>query len=387
MISDSFSLLRGGPVYRLMHWFGALRPNVPTRWLVLTLIVFVSFVPLMVLAAMDGMLLPSPDRIALLGDHAVLARLLVAVPILVLGAAPCDEVLHATVRYIGRSGLVSGTANDAFQRLVQHGHALRDSHAPELLCAAFAVLSAFSTTVRFSQVPGFTHWAIVDGGLSKAGEWFAVVSATMFRFLALVWIWRFLLWSYWLWRFSRLRVAIFAAHPDGAGGLGFLAPAQAWFAILVLAGSTILSGNVLVQMEYAHANLQSFQWELLGCIVGSVLIVFAPLLFVMRPLVRARRHGMRELGALGQAASHAFAAHWENPDPATSGDALLESPNPSAIADFTAMYATARSMAVVPVNKQALLSVAVVAALPMLPLVLHAVSIDELLRRLLGVLA
>ena len=48
MISDSFSLLRGGPVYRLMHWFGALRPNVPTRWLVLTLIVFVSFVPLMV---------------------------------------------------------------------------------------------------------------------------------------------------------------------------------------------------------------------------------------------------------------------------------------------------------------------------------------------------
>ena len=223
--------------------------------------------------------------------------------------------------------------------------------------------------------------------LSKTGEWFAAVSATMFRFVALVWIWRFLVWSYWLWRFSRLRLALFAAHPDGAGGLGFLAPAQSWYSIMALAGSVIFCGTALVQMEYAHATLKSFQWELLGCIAGSVLVVFAPLLFVMGPLVRARRHGMRELGALGQAASHAFAAHWDNPDPTQSGDALLQSPNPSAIADFTSMYTTARTMSVIPINKQALLSVAVVTAVPMLPLVLHAVSIDELLRRVLGVLA
>ncbi|MUV14806.1 hypothetical protein [Noviluteimonas gilva] len=387
MLSDSFSLLRGGPVYRLMHWLGALRPGVPTKWLLLALIVVVSFVPLMVLAAIEGMLLPSADRIALLGDYAVLARLLVAVPIMVLGAGACDHVLHATVRYIGRSGLVPGASHDAFQRLVQHGHAIRDSHIPETMCALIALLSAFSTNAKFSHVSGFTHWATVEGSLSKAGEWFAAVSAPVFRFVALVWLWRFLVWAYLLWRFSRLRLAIFAAHPDGAGGLGFLAPAQSWFAVMALAASTIFCGTALVQMEYAHATLQSFQWEMLGVIVGSVLVVFSPLLFVMRPLVRTRRHDMHELGALGQAASRAFAARWENPDPTQSGDALLESPNPSAVADFTAMYATARSMAVVPVNKQALLSVAVVAALPMLPLVLHAVSIDELLRRVLGVLA
>ncbi|KGQ19440.1 hypothetical protein LF41_3093 [Lysobacter dokdonensis DS-58] len=387
MISDSFSLLRGGPVYRLLHWLGALRAGVPTAPLVLGVLVLVSFVPLMVFAGMDGMLWPSADRIALLGDHAVIARLLVAVPILVLGARPCDEVLHSAVRYIGRSGLIEKSSREAFDRLVHHGHALRDSYAPEAICALIAVLSAFSTDARFSHVPGFTHWATEGGALTKAGEWFAIVSAPAFRFVALVWVWRFALWSYWLWRFSRLRLALFAAHPDGAGGLGFFGPGQAWFAILTLAGSTILCGNALVQMEYAHVPLQSFQWELLGCVAGSVAVVFAPLLFLMKPLVRARRHGMHALGVLGQAASRAFAAHWDQADVARSGESLLESPNPSAIADFTAMYGTARTMAVIPVNKLSLLSVALASALPIVPLVLHAVSIDELLRRLLGALA
>lgn len=387
MISDTFSLLHGGPVYRAMHWLGALRAGVPTKWLVLALIVLVSFVPLVVLAAMDGMLLPSPDRIALLGDYAVLARLLVALPILVLGAGPCDAVLRASVRYIGRSGLVPPPAHEGFERLVRQGHAARDSVVPELLCAALALLSAFGTDARFSHVVGFTHWATDGASLSKAGEWFAVVSAPMFRFIALVWLWRFALWTWFLWRFARLRLSLLAAHPDGAGGLGFLAPTQAWFATLTLACSSILCGNLLVQMEYAHASLQSVQWELLGCIIGSVLIVFGPLVFLMRPLVRARRHGMHELGALGQAASRAFATRWENPDALRSGDALLESPNPSAIADFTQMYTTVRTMSVVPVNKLSVLGVAVATALPMIPLVLHAVSIDEVLQRLLGALA
>jgi hypothetical protein len=194
-----------------------------------------------------------------------------------------------------------------------------------------------------------------------------------------------------LWRLSRLRLALYAAHPDGAGGVGFLSPAQAWFAIMTLAGNTLLCGNMLVQMEYAHASLQAVQFELIGSLVGSVLLVFAPLVFFLRPLMRVRRHGLHELGALGQSASRAFAMHWEHArsesaDRAQAGDSLLESPNPSAVADFTAMYTTARSMAVVPVNKSSLFGVALVSALPMVPLLLHAVSIDELLRRVVGVL-
>ena len=87
MISDSFSLMRGGPVYRVMDALGAIRPGVPTAPLVAVLLVGLAFVPLVFFAASAGMLLPRDGRIALLGDYAVLARLLVAIPVLVFAAA------------------------------------------------------------------------------------------------------------------------------------------------------------------------------------------------------------------------------------------------------------------------------------------------------------
>jgi hypothetical protein len=393
MISDGFSLIRGGPVYRLMHAIGAIRPDVPTAPLVAVLLVGVAFLPLVGFAIAAGMLMPSSGRIALLGDHALIARLLVAIPVLVLAAAPGDDALRVAMRYAGRSGLVPANERQRFEAIVRRGHALRDSNVPELVCAALAVASAFWTDAHFSHVPGLSHWALASGGgLSAAGQWFAWVSAPVFRFVSLIWLWRFLLWAYVLWRLSRLHLALHATHPDGAGGLGFLAPAQTRFAVMSFAGGCIITGNVMVQMVYAGQQLPQAQWELIGYIVGSTALVIAPLLCMLPKLARVRRHDLHVLGELGQGAVEDFGRRWKRGMPTAipppEGEAaLLDSPNPSAIADFTSMYATARSMAILPINRMTLLALAFMAALPMLPAVLTAISADELLRRLVGVLA
>jgi hypothetical protein len=391
VISDSFSLMRGGPVYRVMHGLGVVRPGVPTAPLVAVLLVVVAFVPLVFFAAGAGMLLPRDGRIALLGDYAVLARLLVAIPVLVLAAAPSDDVLRGAMRYVGRSGLVPDTERARFEAIVHRARALRDSSIPELSCALLAIGSAFWTDAHFSHVEGLAHWALgadgalSNGTLSSAGTWFAWVAAPVFRFVGLIWIWRFLLWAYVLWRLSRLHLSLHAAHPDGAGGLGFLSPTQARFAVMAFTGGCLVSGDVLVRMVYANGQLQQVQWELIGYIVGSTLLVFAPLLCMVPRMASIRRRGLLDLGALGQRAATEFDARWRPTK--EGGESLLESPNPSAIADFTAMYGTARSMSVMPVNRLTLLAVAFLAALPFLPALLHAISIDELLHRLLGVLA
>jgi hypothetical protein len=386
VISDSFSLMRGGPVFRLMEMLGLVRPGVPTAPLVAILLVVVAFAPLVALAISEGMLLPRPGRIALFGDYAVLARLLVAMPVLVLAAGRGDEVLRGAMRYIGRSGLVPEAEHAGFERLVHRARKLRDSMAPESLCALIAIASAFWTDAHFSHVEGFAHWALgSDGTLSNAGTWFAWVSAPVFRFVGLVWIWRFLLWTWVLWRLSRLHLSLHAAHPDGAGGLGFLAPTQARFAVMAFAGGCLISGDVMVKMVYAGASLKSAQWELIGYIVGSTVLVLLPLLFMAPRMAAVRRRGLLDLGALGQQASEDFDVRWRPPK--EPGEPLLDSPNPSTMTDFTAMYATAKSMAMMPVTKPALLSVAILAAAPLLPPVLQAISIDELLRKLLGVLA
>jgi hypothetical protein len=386
VISDSFSLMRGGPVYRVMHALGVIRPGVPTAPLVAVLLVVVAFVPLVFLAASAGMLLPRDGRIALLGDHAVLARLLVAIPVLVFAAAPSDDVLRSAMRYVGRSGLVPETEHARFEAIVHRARALRDSSIPEVLCALIAIGSAFWTNAHFSHVEGLSHWALgANDALSNAGAWFAWVSAPVFRFVGLIWIWRFLLWAYVLWRLSRLHLSLHASHPDGAGGLGFLSPTQARFAVMAFTGGCLVSGDVLVRMVYANGQLPQVQWELIGYIVGSTLLVFAPLLCMAPRMASIRRRGLLDLGALGQRAATEFDERWRPTK--EGGESLLESPNPSAIADFTAMYGTARAMSVVPVNRLTLIAVAFLAALPFLPALLHAISIDELLHRLLGVLA
>ena len=387
MVSDSFSLMQGGPVYRAMHRLGWVRQDLHTAPLVAVALVAIAFAPMLVLCALAGTALPSTMRVNLLGDYAVLARLLVAMPVLVVFAAPSDEVLQFAMRHVGRAGLVPDTSRGPFEALLRRTHALRDSTVPELACAIVAVGSAFWTTANFSHVPGFAHWAIAaDGGLSNAGAWFAWVAAPVFRFVGLIWIWRFLLWTYVLWRLPRVRLALHATHPDGAAGLGVLSPTQARFAIMSFAAGCIIGGDVLVRMVHGGASIKDVQWELLAFVAGSTVVVVAPLLLLMPLLVRVRRHGLRELGALGQRLAQDFDDRWTHAkDP--GGEALIDSPNPSTIADFTAMHANARGMSVLPVNRLTLVAIAGFAALPLLPAVLHAISIEALLQRLFGILA
>ena len=87
------------------------------------------------------------------------------------------------------------------------------------------------------------------------------------------------------------------------------------------------------------------------------------------------------------AASHrVFAQRWlDRPDPA--GEDLLGSPDPSSLADAAAVYETAGSMRTVPVSQKNLVTVAVAAALPMVPLVALEVPIRDIATRLIGILA
>lgn len=90
MSQDSYSLMRGGLVHRLLHASGALhRSRRLSRWLAL-LLVAVSLVPMLLLANAEGMLWPRAGSMALLGDYDTLARLLLALPLL---AFPFDELV------------------------------------------------------------------------------------------------------------------------------------------------------------------------------------------------------------------------------------------------------------------------------------------------------
>jgi hypothetical protein len=57
------------------------------------------------------------------------------------------------------------------------------------------------------------------------GYWLAAVSLPIFQFILLRWYVRFFIWFQFLWRISKLDLRLLPAHPDRAGGLGFLGAA------------------------------------------------------------------------------------------------------------------------------------------------------------------
>jgi hypothetical protein len=67
--------------------------------------------------------------------------------------------------------------------------------------------------------------------------------------------------------------------------------------------------------------------------------------------------------------------------------ALIDTGDPSAVTDFSAMYDTVASMRSFPFSMRQTVGIAVVLLVPFLPLLLTAMSLRELFQRLLGMIA
>lgn len=388
MNKDHYSLMRGGLVYRVLKALGLVgRGRSVTAGLAI-LLVLLTMGPLLAMSALNGTLLPgfSQVHMALLGDYALLARFLVALPLLVVFAPICDELFRQTLSQFSRSGMVHPVQRGPFDTLLSDMQRARNSILPELACLLLALLPVLLNAAPVGMLDDdITDWSRVDGELTPAGRWFIFVATSIFRFVGLIWTWRFLLWAWLLWRLSRIDLDLRASHPDGTGGLGFLGVIQQRFSVLAFAGGVLLSGYCINHMLYLGQTLAGLKHLLLGYVVMVTMAIMAPLLVMTPRLLKAKRNGLLLYSLLGHDAVHTFDRRWLGERPADA-PSLLDTGDASAICDFTSVYATIRGMSAIPISRWNLLWIAVAATLPLGPLVFFALSVDELLRRLAGIL-
>ncbi|TWI04976.1 hypothetical protein IP90_01118 [Luteimonas cucumeris] len=383
MINDSFSLMRGGLVYHALHSLGAIGPGRRTTSWVALLLTAAAMLPIMIATALDGTLYGDAVVMPLLGDYAVLARFLIAVPLLILAAPRADSLLRESIAHFPRSGLVSANNRDRFEHAIDRIVQLRDSKLPETLCLLLALLPLTFEQPSFGVMQGISDWRQTG----FAGIWMNVVAVPIFRFIGLIWLWRLGLWCYLLWRLSRIELDLHPAHPDGAAGLGFLAIAQYRFLVLPFAGSVLLAGSVIDHILYLGATLQSLKLLLLSYAIGATLVSIAPLFLMCPKLLVLKRRSILEYSVLGHLGVHAFDRHWLGTGTSTDGTSLLESAQPSALADFGAVFNTVRGMSVVPMTRYNLLWIMLAVLLPLVPVLFVAVPINEILQKLGAILA
>jgi len=180
---------------------------------------------------------------------------------------------------------------------------------------------------------------------------------------------------------SRLDLRLIPTHPDRAAGLGFVGDTQRAFWIVVFACSTTFAGILANEIVYGGVPLKTYRFSIAGYAASVLLFFLMPLLMFTPRLVRAKEKGLRDYGALAVAHNHMFDRKWvqgENP----GGEPVLGTPEISSLADLGAAYAVLDRMKFVPFEPEDGIVLLLAALVPMLPLLLTIMPVDELLELL-----
>jgi len=382
---QDFSIVMGGPLYQFFLRTRLARPPLDLLKRRVVVITAFAWLPLLVLATVEGQALAGV-AIPFLRDVDAQVRLLVAIPLLVLAERIVHDQLRPAVNLFVDEGLVRPEDRARFDGFVASTLRWRNSAVVEILLLVFAFTVGHEIWVEKLAVQGATWFmkpAESGTGLSRAGLWYAWVSLPIFQFILLRWWYRLVLWVRFIWLVSRLDLDLKPSHPDVAGGLGFLGVSTAAFAPLLVAQSALVSAMVAGRLLNHGAQLAAFKVELIGMLGFALFQVLGPLLVFGPALARAKRRGLREFGTLGSRYVREFERKWFRGG-AAADEALVGSGDIQSLADLGGSYDIVRNMRTFPFGKETVIQLVATTALPVLPLLLTVMPLEELVKKLIG---
>jgi len=389
MAAPDFSLVLGGPLYQLLRRVHLADDALMLQRRRIVLISLFAWLPLLALAALGGRLLGGEVAVPFLVDVDAHVKFLVAMPLLIAAELVVHQRMRALASTFRERNLIPEAATQRFDAAVASAYRLRNSVTAELLLIAIVYVVGVTVVWRqYVALDAATWYATPAAGgssLTLAGMWYGYVSLPIFQFLLCRWYFRIFIWARLLWQVSRIELRLVPTHPDRVGGLGFLAATSHAFVPLLMAHGALLAGNLANQIFHAGASLTQFRLEILLLMILMVLLVVGPLLVFAPQLAAARRTGLREYGTLAQRYVRDFDAKWVRGG-GGADEPMLGSGDIQSLADLGNSFAVVQDMRIVAVTKQAMLQLAVATVAPIVPLVLTLMPLEELLKKLLGIL-
>jgi len=386
-----FSLVLGGPLFRLyrrMHLSGPALEGLGRRVLVITLFVWL---PLLVLSALAGHAVGRGLEISFLRDIEANARFLVAVPALIIAEATVHRRISPLVPRFLERRIVEAEDLPAFRTAVNSALRIRDSNIVEgaLLVLVYTMgLWIWWSQIALGVATWYAHPDVAHLNLTAAGYWYVFVSVPFFQFILLRWYMRLTIWFRLLWQVSKLNLHLSAAHPDQAGGIGYLGTGSYGFGPMLFAQGTLLAGLIASRVLHDGRTLLSFKMEAAGFVALFVLVIIGPLVMFTPKLDDALRDGAEEYGLLANRYVFGFETKWIR-EGVPEANHLLGTPDLQSLADLGNSYSMVRRMRIIPFGLQVVTRLATITAAPLLALALTVLSPQEaqqLLARLAKVL-
>jgi hypothetical protein len=368
--SRTFSIGHGGPFYRLasrIHLIGA------TGAIRVWRLVALAWMPVVVDSLVRWVIGARLDPIVF--DLSVHARLLVSLPLLVVAERLLEPHCRAAIFLLYDGNFADRAALD---RIVTRAERLRDSPWIEAVFVALAVVSGQLVIWGISGATGLFH-GIENAGSTPLRIWYAGFGLPLVQFLALRWLWRWGVWSMIVVQLARLPLAAIATHPDGAAGLRFLSAPITAFAVFEAAFAFVLAGAWWTQLLEGRVAVPSLVPSLVAYVVIAFVIACAPLLLLTTHLYRAQRQALLVYNPLALEYVRRFHGKWIEH---RTEEPLLGAPDIQSLADLGGAYQTIATTGMFVFSSRRLAELGLGAIVPMLPLVITVVPVEQLLRRL-----
>jgi hypothetical protein len=386
--TDDFSLVLGGPLFQFL-----MRARLTTDTLNLVkrrviVISLLTWLPLLVLSVLSGDAFGGASKVPFFYDVDVHVRFLVALPLLLVAELMVHKRMRLTVRQFVERGIVPSQARPQFEAIIGSAMRLRNSMGIEVLLIVL-VLTAGHYLWSSQMAPEAATWFadVVDGQhkFTPAGYWFGYVSIPVFQFLLLRWYFRIFIWARFLWRVSRMYLHLVPTHPDRAAGLGFLGGSTAAFMPLLLSQGALLAGQIANYIFYEGKTLLDFKPEIVAAVIFLLMVVLGPLCVFAPRLAQAKRQGLLEYGSLASRYVDEFDQKWLR-GTAPADEQLIGSGDIQSLNDLAGSFEVVNSMRPFPFSKSIVLQTAIAVLVPVLPLALTMISLEDMVKRLLGIL-
>jgi hypothetical protein len=351
-------------------------------------VALLAWLPLLLLAAADGRLVGGTE-VPFLRDLEAQVRLLIVIPLLLVAEVEARAFLPKVVQEFPLRGLVPAESMPRYDAAVEAGRRLRNSVWAEaaLLVLVYAVFMGVIWR-QYGALYASTWYSTRSAAgneLSAAGWWYVTVSLPLVQFLLLRWYLWIVAWARFLWQTSRIQLSLMPTHPDRSGGLGFLENSGQIFLIMAVAHGALAAGPIASQIFFKGAALPQFVDELALVVAWVTFVIYSPALFFSAQLTTAKRAGLFAFGRLAQRYVRDFDGKWLADRPPPPGEALVGSADIQSLADLGTAYGNVEGLRLAPMSYVAVLRLAAITLLPVAPLLLTMVPLDELLIRLFSI--
>jgi hypothetical protein len=261
----------------------------------------------------------------------------------------------------------------------------RDSILPEFVILVLVAVHTLMIVQR--HVVSVSPWIIqVASGsanlhLTPAGWYYAAVSQVLYQFLVGLCLWKWLLWTYFLFKLSRMNLKLEASHPDKHGGIGFVGMSPVAFAPVAFAITSAIGATWRYQILHSGAHLSDFKFPALALLTVILIVAIGPLMFFVPKLTALRRQGVLEYGSLAHLHSSEFQDKWIR-HRSNHEQEFLSAPEISSLIDLASSFQNIEQMRPLPLEKNTLIVLVTSILLPAIPTILAEVPMTVVLKDL-----